>query len=172
MRPTAAIAAAPPAPRLALLAACRRIARWGSARAGQAALRVRRGGARRAAFAEAATPDLCPLELATVQPSLLDAVRQPLEAALGRTIGLRVLRLGVEAGWALVAVEPTDIDGAPLPPWGGRRTARVCALVRAEGDGWRAMAYALDGCAAAWAQWPARGAIARARYLMAHRHAA
>jgi hypothetical protein len=113
-------------------------------------------GATRAAERAAAAPVPAGPRSAP-QVSLLDAVRLPLQTALGAHVRLRVLRLNVADGWAYVEAEPQDEAYGPLDLTGSRHGARLCALARADADGrWRALAYALDGGARRCERWPAR----------------
>jgi hypothetical protein len=99
---------------------------------------------------------------AAPQAGVLDAVRRPLEGALGRDVQLRLLRLVAADGWAFVVAEPLDADASPLDLTGAAGGApRLCALARAEADGsWRTVAYAFDGRRETWERWPARFGVA------------
>jgi hypothetical protein len=92
------------------------------------------------------------------QASVLDAIRRPLETALGSAVRLRSLRLTVADGWAFLVAEPLDADAAPLDLTGAADPSpRLCALARTEADGsWRTVAYAFDGRRDTWERWQAQ----------------
>ena len=150
--------------------ACRRLVRGASPVAVPARPRRTSGAAATSAHADTmhvalptgAGAALAGLVGAAPRASVLDAVRCPLEAALGTAIQLRQLRLNVANGWAFLIAEPLDADVRPLDLTGAADPApRLCALARAEADGtWRTVAYAFDGQRATWERWPQRFGVA------------
>lgn len=115
-------------------------------------------------MAVTASATTVPVDSAT-RAAILDSAREPVAAALGKPVLLKVLQLRVSGEWAFLRADMEERGGQPIDYAGtpkadaaaqGYVSRTYAALLHRVNGEWRVIANAIGPTDVAWEDWPTR----------------